>query len=136
MVINHKIMDKIILQKQREYRSRTNNVATNKYEKTINGFLMRKYRNMESRIKGIQKVKYHLYRDLPILDRKTFYEWAKSSNQFYILYNDWVAHNFERKLTPSVDRINPLKGYELSNMEWVTHSENSRRGAKKHKMKI
>ena len=29
----------------------------------------------------------------------------------------------------SVDRVDSSKGYELSNMEWVTHSENSRRGA-------
>jgi hypothetical protein len=114
---------------QRERRARNGNLSTHKYEKTINGFLMRKYRNMESRIKGIQKLKYHLYQGKDLLDRKTFYQWAKESETFIKLYNTWKENNYQRKLTPSVDRIDPSKGYQLSNMEWVTHSENSRRGS-------
>ena len=31
-------------------------------------------------------------------------------------------------LAPTVDRIDPERGYSFGNMEWVTHSENSRRG--------
>lgn len=115
--------------KQRERRARNGDFSTRKYEKTINGFLVRKYRNMESRIKGIQKLKYHLYKGKDLLDRKEFYQWAKESEAFIKLYNIWKENNYQRKLTPSVDRIDPSKGYQLSNMEWVTHSENSRRGS-------
>ena len=115
--------------KQREYRIKTKNSSTNKYEKTMNGFLMRKYRNMQSRVCGIQKLKAHLYKGLPLLDRKLFYDWAKSDDIFLNLFNDWKNSGYVRKICPTVDRMDSSKGYELDNMEWIIHSENSRRGS-------
>jgi len=117
------------LKKQREYRKKNGNLCTTKYEKTINGFLMRKYRNMQSRVTGVQKLKAHLYNGLEILDRKSFYEWSKNNKDFELLFNKWVKSNYERKLCPTVNRIDPSIGYLLTNMEWITHSENSRLGA-------
>jgi len=114
--------------RQREYRQRNGNAGTKKYEKTESGFLMRLYRNMESRISGIQTAKYHLYKGLDILDKESFYKWAKSI-EFRSLFKLWEESQYDRKLTPSVDRIDSSKGYSIDNMEWVTHSENSRRGA-------
>lgn len=123
------IIMSIRLEYQREYRRKTNNQCTKKYEKTPNGFLMRLYRNMQSRITGVQSVKYHLYKNKELLDRDSFYKWAKGNEDFLSLYKEWVSKGYEMKLTPSVDRIDSSKGYTLENMEWVTHSENSRRGA-------
>lgn len=114
---------------QRLRRKEINNAHTKKYEKTRKGFLMRLYRNMKSRISGIQKEKYHLYKNKSILDRDVFYSWAESSLKFHELFSNWELSGYERKLTPSVDRVNSLIGYEIENMEWVTHSENSRRGS-------
>ena len=107
-----------------------------KYEKTPKGFLMRKYRNMQSRILGIQKMKAHLYKDLYLLPRDEYYDWAFNSKEFWDLYNGWVKSGYDRKLTPTVDRIDSEKGYFLKNMEWVTHSENSRRGSLSKKRNI
>ena len=115
--------------RQREYRKKTSNACTNKYERTPKGFLMRKYRNMLSRVSGIQKKKAHLYEGLSILSREDFYEWATSSPEFNELFEAWSAAGHERGLCPTVDRIDSSRGYELDNMEWITHSENSRRGA-------
>lgn len=112
----------------REYRKRTNNSATKRYEKTKNGFLMRCYRNMKSRVSGVQTTKYHLYKNKYLLPRESFYEWAKSSDDFHRLFDRWKAAGYNRKLTPSVNRIDPSLGYEVGNMEWITHSENSRLG--------
>lgn len=100
-----------------------------RYEKTANGFLMRLYRNMKSRITGVQKLKFHLYKDKVLLDKQDFYIWAKGSRSFHLLFKQYVASNYDRKLAPSVDRIDSSKGYSINNMEWVTHSENSRRGS-------
>jgi len=117
------------LKYQRERRAANGNLDTRKYEKTQRGFLMRLYRNMQSRIEGVQSTKAHLYIGLNLLERETFYCWALSESTFYALWDIWVASGYDRKLTPSVDRIDSSCGYTLENMEWVTHSENSRRGA-------
>jgi hypothetical protein len=114
------------LRKQREYRLTTNNAATTKYEHTKKGKLMRTYRNMQSRVRGILKKKAHLYAGLPILPRSDFYRWALASNSFHSLYDGWVASNYRCGESPSVDRIDATEGYVISNMRWLTHRENSR----------
>lgn len=116
------------LDKQKVYRERTGNAATKKYERTKKGKLMRNYRNMESRIKGIQWRKAHLYEGKELISRDEFYDWSMADPNFHILFDAWVDSGYDRKLSPSVDRMDSSKGYTLDNMEWVTHSENSRRG--------
>lgn len=120
--------DMTINEKQRIYRQKNNNLVTKKYEKTKKGFLMRMYRNMKSRVNGIQKLKLHLYEGKEILDKDTFYLFANTNTDFHRLFNDWELSNYDRKLTPSIDRINTELGYTLFNIRFITHSENSRRG--------
>lgn len=114
---------------QRERRKKNENKTTSIYEKTPKEFLVREYRNMKSRVTGVQKKKAHLYLGKPLLDKEDFYRWAIFHIDFVLLYTEWVRSNYNRKLTPTVDRVDSSKGYELGNMEWVTHSENSRRGS-------
>ena len=113
-------------ERQKEYRLKTGNSATKKYEKTHSGYLMRKYRNMKSRTCGIQWRKSHLYMGKELLSKEDFYNWAKNHQDFLRLFDDYVKSNYERRLAPTVDRIDSSKGYVLSNMRWLTHSENSR----------
>lgn len=111
------------LKQQQERRKRNNYCASKKYEKTINGFLMRAYRNMKSRVVGL--VKPHIYQDLEIISKKEFYKFSIEDKNFIELYAAWKDNNFDRKLSPSVNRINPEKGYTIDNIEWTTHSYNS-----------
>jgi len=113
---------------QREYRIKTGNACTKKYEKTKQGFLVRLYRNMQSRINGIQKTKAHLYAGKDLLPREEFYSWALNSEAFHKLFKEWEDSGYERRLCPSVDRINSNAGYRIDNMEWVQFHENCRRG--------
>lgn len=113
------------LRKQREYRARTNNSATTKYERTKKGKLMRTYRNMKSRVEGILIKKAHLYEGLPILPREDFYRWAMSSGAFHRLFDSWVASDYRCGESPSIDRIDATKGYTIGNMRWLSHRENS-----------
>lgn len=115
--------------KQREYRARIADSCTKKYEKMFKGRLMRTYRNIQSRVSGIQKSKSHLYEGIPILQKEDFYAWATQSPEYARLYEEWVESGYSRKLSPSIDRIDSSKGYVHGNMQWLTHSENSRRGA-------
>ena len=115
--------------RQRLSRQNNGNAHTLKYERTKSGKLMRNYRNMLSRITGVQKLKAHLYEGKAILPKSEFYQWAIASPMFHKLFADWERSGYQQKLAPSVDRIFSSMGYTLENMEWVTHSENSRRGA-------
>ena len=116
-------------ERQRLQRQASGNAYTKRYEKTVNGFLMRAHRNMRSRAFGIQAKKANLYSHIvDVVDRPNFYAWAKSDPSFSELWSQWVASGHDRKLTPSVDRIDSNGDYVLENMQWVTHSENSRRG--------
>ena len=117
------------LERQREYRKRNGNACTKKYEKTKKGFVMRMYRNMKSRISGVQKKKSHLYFGLALLEKDEFYKWILSSKTFHELFENYEKEGFNRKLAPTVDRIDSSRGYEMGNIEIVTHSENSKRGS-------
>lgn len=114
---------------QKAYRLKNSNGCTKKYEKTPKGFLMRLYRNMTSRILGIQKEKFHLYEGKSLLDKETFYSWAVDHPDFISMFTLYKDSGYVQKLAPTVDRIESSLGYEISNMQWLTHSENSRKGA-------
>jgi len=94
---------------------------------------MRLYRNMKSRVSGVQKIKSHLYEGLDIIQKEDFYKWALNNDSFNQLFEDYCKSGYERRLAPSVDRIDSSNGYSIENMEFVTMSENSRRGAIKKK---
>ena len=115
-------------EKQKQYRLMNGNACTKKYEKTKSGFLVRMYRNMKSRTLGIQYKKAHLYMGLDLLDKQDFYQWANASAEFHEMFAAWETSGHCRKLTPTVDRIDSSKGYEVGNMQWLTHSDNSKKG--------
>lgn len=83
---------------------------------------------MKSRIDGVQRQKHHLYAGLTILPKEEFYAWANGNADFHRLFKDYVDSGFQRKMAPSADRLDSKIGYEIGNMEFVTMSENSRRG--------
>lgn len=119
---------------QREYRKKNGNSVTSKYERTKSGKLMRMYRNMLSRVSGVQSKKRHLYEGKEIIDKELFYKFAMESEKFHELYDGWVASGYQMKMSPSVDRIDSSLGYVIGNMEFVTHSENSRRASAARKV--
>lgn len=113
---------------QIDYRNnRGGNIKTSVYEKSEKGFLVRLYRNMKSRIEGVQKTKFHLYEGKELIGKEDFYEWALNNADYKILFDNYTQSGYKRKLAPSVDRINPEYGYTKDNMEFVTMSVNCAR---------
>lgn len=117
------------LERQREIRKLNGNASIKKYEKTKNGFLVRTYRNMKSRVEGVQKLKAHLYLGKELLPKLDFYNFSLNDSNFNKLFSEWESSNYSRKLTPSIDREISTEGYNITNIRWITHSENSRLGA-------
>lgn len=111
---------------QREYRRANGNASSKKYEKTKKGFLVRLYSNMRNRVEGKIQKAFHLYAGLDILSRQEFYRWAFDNPDFHELFKEWEESGYERRLTPSVDRIDAREGYILINMEFVPFHENCR----------
>lgn len=98
-------------------------------------FLGRLYTNMQSRVRGVQKNRIHLYLGKPILTRKEFYEWANGKEEFHTLFETYSNNGFKRMESPSVDRIKTDGGYTIGNMRFITTRENCMLGClSRHKM--
>lgn len=96
------------------------------YEKTPKGYLMRTYRNMTSRVNGTLKNKAHLYKGLPICDKKDFYKWSLGTeSSFLTLLKEYEESGYDFTMAPSVDRVVVGDGYVLGNIRWVSHGLNS-----------
>lgn len=116
---------------QRKLRASNNNAATKSYEKTEGGFIMRTYRNMKSRVLGINKNKAYLYKGKYILPKEEFYSWALNDTDFKKLFFKYKKSGYKIRLCPSIDRINPIVGYELGNIRFIEHYKNSGRARRK-----
>ena len=90
------------------------------YEKTVRGKIRLTHRNMRVRVSTQPR-----YVGLDICDKDDFMSWTLASKDFMPLYDKWSASNYDRRLTPSIDRIDPSKGYTFDNMRWLSLSENS-----------
>jgi hypothetical protein len=109
--------------KQREYRIRVNNVITKRYEKTRRGFLMRVYCNLEARVTGVQPRSYTACGNRELLGREEFYAWSLDHPDFQHLFGEWEASEYDKSLTPCLDRIHYEHDYTVLNLQWVTVAE-------------
>lgn len=103
-------------QHRRDYRKQ--------YARTVPGYLTRTYESMKGRIAARSAVLKKYYANRAICSRDEFLDWVDQDKTFYTLYAAWVAAGFTRKLSPSIDRIVSLRGYEIGNLQWLTQSDN------------
>ena len=94
------------------------------YHKSYNGYIVRAYDRMKRRVAGKQGP---YWEGLPLLSKESFLKWAHSGDAFGKLYYAYKDSNWDRKLAPSVDRIDSKKGYVLGNIQWLTVSQNAKR---------
>lgn len=84
-------------------------------------------------------IKYRTRNDIGYRDRKLlftideFLAKAQKSRRLRRIYNVWVKSNFDPKYRPTVDRINNNGDYTMANIQFLTNSENSRKGTKSNK---
>jgi len=66
--------------------------------------------------------------ELPDYTKQDFIEWISSQEHFEDLYNVWAESNYDKGLTPSVDRLDDYSSYTLDNIQLITWKENSSKG--------
>lgn len=87
-----------------------------KYEKTEKGVIRTMYKSQRanSKRRGM---------DGPLYSKEDFKKWLYS-NGFDELYENWVKSGFNKKLKPSVDRIDDYLEYSFSNIVLTTWEKN------------
>lgn len=61
-------------------------------------------------------------------DFNYFFNRFIKDKKFLIIYKKWVNSNFSKYLSPSIDRINPKKGYLKNNIQITTWNINRKKG--------
>lgn len=99
-----------------------------KYRRSLKGHLGQAFHHMTQRVQG-KSNRPHLYHGLSICTKEEFMEWSSVDPMYLMLHKAWTEADYDRKLTPSVDRKDSTKGYELDNLRWITASQNFRLGS-------
>lgn len=63
-------------------------------------------------------------------------EWCMKQELFHRLYDNWVKNNYNKKYTPSGDRIDSRKPYTKNNIQLMTWDENDKKGKMELRKKV
>lgn len=97
--------------------------------RTLKGALMEKHRNMRQRVEGRNKTQISSAKGKDIVSRDEFVAWGLAHPEYLRLHAEWVKSGYARHLSPSIDRIDPDKGYTFDNMQWLTTPQNIAKGS-------
>lgn len=67
-------------------------------------------------------------RGLELCSYEDFKAWAIQNEVFIELRKRWFKSGYDPRLSPSIDRIDPRLGYQLSNIAFITRSANASKG--------
>lgn len=93
------------------------------YRRTKEGLITNLYGHQ------IERSKKNGYR-LPDYSKQEFKDWLYSQELFHLMFNEWKMSGYEKRLTPSIDRLNDYIHYCFGNIQLVTWEENNIKGQK------
>lgn len=89
------------------------------YMKTYKGTTARMHNHMKHRNLDRE-------REAPDFTLAEFRDWFIEKEGMKI-FDKWVTSGYNRHMRPSIDRLDPLKGYVFSNMQIITYAQNIRK---------
>lgn len=96
-----------------------------------------KYSSIQSRCKGLSSDKYGHYKDMEYLTVIEFVEFCnRNKSTLETMWETYKNSGNNLKYAISIDRIDESKGYELNNIQFVTHGFNSWKSTLKRPVKI
>ena len=100
-------------------------------KRTVNYRLNQTYNSMCRRVEGKRTNNPHLYIGKSICGQEEFKDWPRNDIEFNRRFEAWIESGCQYKLSPSIDRIDSDKGYDIGNMQWLTVSENGAKAKNK-----
>lgn len=102
----------------------------NRQRQNFKRILDHRYNAIKQRTEG-RATRTYKVQGQPMLSISEWQEWTDATmDEFLKIYKQWEKSAFSRKLSPSVDRINPNGSYTVDNIQWLTLSSNSSKGNK------
>lgn len=102
----------------------TKQIDMKRYRTNPDRYLKHKYYMMKGRCSG--KSNHKSYNGMEILAYDEWMEWTEKTYDVFIkLFRLWQESEYDRRLSPSIDRIDNKKGYIVGNMQWLTNYENT-----------
>jgi hypothetical protein len=96
------------------------------------GYLRRLHYSLKQRCLGHIKHAQQ-YKGMEYLPIDQFLEFGLNSEIFLKMHQEYINSGWDRKLGPTVDRIDPNKGYTVDNIQFLTLSDNCSKGGFKPK---
>lgn len=101
-------------------------------------FLKQKYKYMRQRVYNISnRYKWGtspVYKNIRLCSKEAFLEFALKNKRFDTLFAAYKRSHGKLLKAPSVDRIDPKKGYVVGNMQFLSFSDNAKKGIKDRKV--
>lgn len=99
------------------------NIMSKAYQKTEKGLIAAAYSHQKYR-------SYRRKHPIPTYTLFELREWVFSQSNFKKLFDNWVNSGYQKKIYPSIDRIDDSMGYSLDNIQLITWEMNNTKGYK------
>jgi hypothetical protein len=103
--------------KEKEYRKRYSDMST---------FIMRKYGSIKQRCTNTNNPRFKKYQGRLNMRQDEFIDWANTTLPKFLKENDIIDI---RKVGVELDRIDRDKGYELTNIQWLTTKQHQKKSS-------